>query len=520
MAANGSSPGVLGAGLVQANPTTLAQLDITGMTLGTEVYVVSLGVDFVLTLSSAPLSSTVIAVAGFPTLRWISDAPALPVATGFWAGFAFAAINPSTGSDANCGFGTSKANALVNAAAGMPGGPLKTFAEFYRRLAWQAIGRITVNLYGTVPETDSTIPPPTIFAAGRFDGTPNGITIIGEPTVLATVTLTPGTSGFDATNKKSIVEATGLTGSWTLNAGQRLVSLFDTQGARFLRSHSALKTAPILSDLGSKRASIGWPCNVDTSLPFATGARAADFVSGEVCDVIGLPIVPDASPGLLPMSYQDVEFSRADRRNFAAFIVSRGNLYMACCASTSSMWFYGASQVLWSGCLTSDPVKISSCPNVDIRQPALLGNGVITTLDWVTGGATNLGITDWASQGAVGYFSNGTTLRAIGDARVFDLDAASLATFIGAFSADGPTKVGLNFSSVRGAIQQLTWAIISNSMADMRGVAASTWTGTNTFADQWYAMAESASPHHGAFSALPFVGDNDHFGACIVNGFN
>jgi hypothetical protein len=57
-------------------------------------------------------------------------------------------------------------------------------------------------------------------------------------------------------------------------------------------------------------------------------------------------------------------------------------------------------------------------------------------------------------------------------------------------------------------------------MARLYGVDAAAWTGTNTFATQWAALAESGTGYTtGMFGALPFVGDSNHFGAYVGNGF-
>lgn len=73
MASTSSNPQVIGAGLVAKDAPTLAAIDVTGMTLGTQCFVTGLGLAFVLAVSAATVDhATVEAVAGNSGLRWVA----------------------------------------------------------------------------------------------------------------------------------------------------------------------------------------------------------------------------------------------------------------------------------------------------------------------------------------------------------------------------------------------------------------------------------------------------------------
>lgn len=65
-----AAPQVLGASLAVPDAAALALVDVSGMTLGTGVYVSSLDLVFSLKVSAAALSSAVVAVLGNTGLRW------------------------------------------------------------------------------------------------------------------------------------------------------------------------------------------------------------------------------------------------------------------------------------------------------------------------------------------------------------------------------------------------------------------------------------------------------------------
>jgi len=67
-----SSPQVLGAALSVVDSTALALLDVSGMTLGTQVYNLARGFPYTLVASSAALSVDVVAVANVSGVRWMN----------------------------------------------------------------------------------------------------------------------------------------------------------------------------------------------------------------------------------------------------------------------------------------------------------------------------------------------------------------------------------------------------------------------------------------------------------------
>lgn len=438
---------------------------------------------------------------------------------------AFVAIDPINGSNSNFGFGPTKEDAF-------DGGPIQSFegnSGLWSRIHGQRINQLIVNLYcpdGDVPETDSVIPPNDLTVRGLRGIRPNGITIVGEPRVLATLTLTAGTAPFANDNNKCIVEASGMSGSWTSNGGERLTSLYDTRGARFLRKQGSNLTAPILTDEGSKKASIGYSNNANPAIAFSNGStlRGDPFVEGDIVDVLAMPIVPDVSPGNIPMSFQDIEISNTSR---SEYVQSYGSLNMLNVGVTSKTFLYGVNGMQWTGCLFADAVGMQGCPSVGASQLALLGNGVVSfdPLHFATG-SCYLGIADYVAQGAVSYFAAGSLIRAHGQARVFDLDAADLLGYsIGAFSVDGPSRAALAWEFCRGAIGFAPWVAISNCMGTFNGVKADHWLGTNTFEIastpvDWVALAESGLGFtSGVFADLPWFAPDDNAPAFINFGF-
>lgn len=72
MSSNPQNPMVLGAAIAVFDAAGLALVDVSGMPLGTQAYVTSLGQPpFFLEASSATLSATIVAVANVTGLRWI-----------------------------------------------------------------------------------------------------------------------------------------------------------------------------------------------------------------------------------------------------------------------------------------------------------------------------------------------------------------------------------------------------------------------------------------------------------------
>lgn len=68
-----TSPQVLGASLAVKDSASLAALDVTGMTLGTQAFNSGLGWSFTLVISGAGLSTDVVAVNGVSGARWVSS---------------------------------------------------------------------------------------------------------------------------------------------------------------------------------------------------------------------------------------------------------------------------------------------------------------------------------------------------------------------------------------------------------------------------------------------------------------
>lgn len=73
MASTSGSPQVAGAGLVAKDATTAEAMDISGMTLNTQLYVTGLAQSFALFVSSATVDhTTVLSVSGNSGLRWLA----------------------------------------------------------------------------------------------------------------------------------------------------------------------------------------------------------------------------------------------------------------------------------------------------------------------------------------------------------------------------------------------------------------------------------------------------------------
>lgn len=137
MSANTSTPQVPGAGLVVADSAALALVAVTGMTLGTQYYNLATSTYFALNMSSAPLSSAVVAVSGVNGLRWVE------VSGGGGGG----SVDSVTASPPLASSGGANPNITHLASAVTPG------SATYASLTVDADGHVTALASGTAPVT-------------------------------------------------------------------------------------------------------------------------------------------------------------------------------------------------------------------------------------------------------------------------------------------------------------------------------------------------------------------------------
>jgi hypothetical protein len=194
-------------------------------------------------------------------LRFASADPVLAVMQTAWE------IDPVNGNDEN---------------SGIPGHPLKTIAERLRRIGTQkphyTVG-VTVTIDSDVPATDPWLETPTfdLIAGGS-------LTVVGVPTVAASVTLNAFTARNEAAATKDAIGTTHATGFWTPFLGH------------LCRDNTTPCYFWVNADGTNGTARVSAPMAFSTSTP----AWVTPLV-GDAVDVLTLPKLPLAIADALPV---------------------------------------------------------------------------------------------------------------------------------------------------------------------------------------------------------------------------
>lgn len=254
---------------------------------------------------------------------------------------AFWAINPATGSDSAAGWGTSKADAATR--------PLRTAQELIRRLGSGEVQRPVVHIYGNLVAGDSLRTGGSLHGAYPITGGTGrgGITWIGEPTVIASGTLSAVTIPSSSVSYKYLVTAT-----WT---GAPSAST-KASGPVFIRKTTGDVRAAVLASEGGGAYSISQPVASNPNLAMSgVTIAAADFAPGDAVEMYTVPTV-GAFGGGCYASLQQLNLSHAD-----GFIVddSRGYAALLCGLNSPNWRHVGVGgETTFAACVLLDTVSV------------------------------------------------------------------------------------------------------------------------------------------------------------------
>jgi hypothetical protein len=315
-AVNGNASAAAQAGLSVATlPLLTSAIDDTPLATGATVYVVSCRCHFQLlkTSTDATVSRRIVATKS-GTGRWERVVPSTSFSWGQQAAWY---VNATNGDDDN---------------DGSAGAPIKTGTELQLRLPRNTKlnggNAVTIHIVAGAPDL-------LFFAFGDH----SNVAIIGEaPTTVIAGTLTAAVALNRAANTPTVIEASGLAGSWTALGGV---------GKRIrLTSGATLGTAWIAVDNGGANKQAQTTPFLDAAGHTFTPAGTESFVVESLTQINSLQIEWSDSWKSLFVSLTDVELKASSNTNISNVFL----LGVGCLFSDALLTAYGESFVELLGC--------------------------------------------------------------------------------------------------------------------------------------------------------------------------
>lgn len=154
--------------------------------------------------------------------------------------------------------------------------PIKSVAEWRRRNRGAVI-TATVIIH---PLSSSTVDDDGLFDGFKTDGTNGIVAIVGPTAVLfsGTITAYQAYSG----NTRGSVTDSAIATSWTASGGIPTTVV----GSRYIRKTGTSKMAPLLKDMGAKKAMIGLPVTISETSAATPSTAITDFQVGDAYQVV------------------------------------------------------------------------------------------------------------------------------------------------------------------------------------------------------------------------------------------